>query len=289
MAEITDFEYYSDENQWGNYQFTFLEELVNNFQQNYLGDNTVVGYVPRHKIVGRVKQCIREFHFSMLNQARVVELELGDALDIILPPDYIDYIRISWLDQNTGIIRPMSVNRNTTLGVSYLQDNEAYVIFDDDGAIIEGTTISESINDNLPIPQIDPTLYPNGCYRYGIGQPLFDLDTSRNFNGTFNSDNSRIHFGSESAERIILLEYVSDGLKVPEEEMKVHKFAEQALYAWVYNELVKPMATSIVPNYEKRDIKKNYDTLSRNARLKLLKIKPQEFIQAWKAQNQWVR
>jgi len=280
----TDQVYYENEDLHGNYAFTFLEELVNNFIENYTGDNTVVGNIPRRKIVGKVKQCIREFHFSVLNQVKVVELELGDSLDIILPPDFVSVVRISWLDQITGQIRPMSVNRNTTLGVSYLQDFEAYVLFDDNGDIIEGTTISEDVNDNLPIVNTDN--YPNGYCRYDV-DTQWNFDTSRNFNGTFNSDNSRIHFGSESAERIILLEYVSDGLAVSESEMKVHKFCEMALYAFVYNELVK--SDIRVPNYEKRDIKKNYDTLVRNAKVKLLGIRPQEFLQAWKVQNTPIR
>jgi len=281
----TDQIYYENEENWGNYQFVNLEDLVNNFLQNYTGDSTLLGQINRSRVIYQVKQCVREFHYGMLNQVKVAELSLGDTLDVILPPSYVDYVRISWLDQTTGQIRPMSVNRNTPLSVSYLQDSLAYILFDNNGDTLVGTSISEHINNNLP-PVIDVNNYPNGCNYYGI-DPQWQLDTSRNFNGTFNSDNTRIHFGSESSERLIVLEYISDGLEALEADIKIHKFAEDACYAYVHKRLAE--SSIRVPDYEKRRLKKEYDTLVRNAKVRLLNIKPQEFLQAWKVQNTPIR
>jgi len=197
----------------------------------------------------------------------------------------VNYVRISWVDQVTGKIRPMSQNRHTPLGIAYLQDNLGDILFDNNGEILEGTTAIEAINDNLPnnnLINVYPN-YPYGCFgnysRYTI-DPIFNLDTTINFNGTFAINDKRIHFGADSESRIILLEYISDGLQVLETEMKIHKFAEQALYDYVHYNLGRNSIR--LPDYEKRNLKKAYDTSSRNARLKMLGIKPQEFIAQWR-------
>jgi hypothetical protein len=189
----------------------------------------------------------------------------------------------------------MSQNRHFPLGIAYLQDNEADILFDNNGEILEGTTAIEAINDSLPSNPIENFEnfplggygYWNGYTRYGINQPIWNLDTSQNFNGTFTINNQRIHFGSDSHERIILLEYVSDGLDILEADMKVHKFAELALYEYINRQLSQNSIR--IPDYEKRNIKKAYDTAYRNARVKLLGIKGTEFIQAWKQGKTTIR
>ena len=284
--------YYSDEDLHGEYAFVGIEDLVNNFLQNYTGDDTLLGHVPRQKVVYQVKQGIREFTMGFLNQVRAVELELNDANNIILPVDFVQYVRISWVDQRTGRIRPMSQNRHTPLGVAYLQDNVGDILFDNNGEILEGTTAIEAINDNLPANPSDFPNYPYGCFgiysRYQL-DPIFNYDTTINSNGTFNINDKRIHFGADSTSRIILLEYISDGLQVAEDEIKIHKFAEVALYDYIHHNLAKAMIATRVPDYEKRNLKKAYDTSSRNARLKLLKINPTELIQLWKAGKTTIR
>lgn len=290
------FEYYSNEDNFGDYAFVGIEDLVNNFLQNYTGDETLLGYVPRQKVVYQVKQAIREFSIGFLNQVRVVELELNDANNIILPPDFISYVRISWVNKKTGRIQPMSQNKHHPLGIAYLQDNTGDILFDNNGEILEGTTAIEAINDAIDVPSIesfDASLFPNFPYGYFGGytryqiNPIYNYDTTINTNGTFDINDKRIHFGSDSVERIILLEYISDGLQVAESEMKVHKFAEQSVYDYVHYNLAR---TSIrVADYEKRNLKKAYDTSSRNAKVRMLGIKPQEFLQLWKQGKTTIR
>ena len=284
--------YYEDEDNHGSYQFVPIEQIVNNFTQNYLGDDTLHGPIPRSKVIYQAKQGIREFTFGALKSPKVVELELGDNLDIIKPPDYVDYIRISWVNKETGQIHPMSVNNKTPLGVAYLQDNSAEILFDNDGDILIGTTAIEHINDIKKHNNTDG--FNNGGFygAYGWGNwysinTNWRLDTRLNANGTFNVDEKRIHFSSESADRIILLEYISDGNELLEKDMKIHKFAEDALYAYINDRLAKNSIR--IPDYEKRNLKKNYDTLYRNARVRLLNIKPAEFMQQFKQSKIWVR
>lgn len=292
MSAQIPFDYYTDEEQHGSYQFIPLEQIVNNFTQNYLGDDTLHGNIPRSKVIYQAKQGIREFTFGALKSPKVVELELGDNLDIIKPYDYVDYIRISWVDKETGQIHPMSVNTKTPLGIAHLQDNSAEILFDNEGDILIGTTAIEHINDTLKRHDTDNLNIAGfyGAYGWGNWYSInqnWRLDTRLNANGTFNVDEKRIHFSSENAERIILLEYISDGNELLEKDMKIPKFAEDALYCFINNKLAQNSIR--LPDYEKRNIKKAFDTSYRNARVRLLNLKPQEFLQQWKASKIWIR
>ena len=284
--------YYENEDAHGSYQFVPIEQIVNNFTQNYLGDDTLHGNIPRSKVIYQAKQGIREFTFGALKSPKVVELELGDNLDIIKPPDYVDYIRISWVNKETGQIHPMSVNNKTPLGVAYLQDNSAEILFDNDGDILIGTTAIEHINDIKKHHNTDNSNNGGFYGAYGWGNwyninTNWRLDTTLNANGTFNVDEKRIHFSSESADRIILLEYISDGNELLEKDLKIHKFCESALYDFINNKLAQNSIR--LPDYEKRNIKKAFDTSYRNARVRMLQIKPAEFMQQFKQNKIWVR
>jgi len=282
-------QYYDSGNSenYGDYAFVGIEQLVNSFMGSYSGDDTLLGYIPRHKAVKKLKEQIRELTFTTLHQPKVVELDLGDNLDIIKPQDYVDYIRISYVDKVNGRIMPMSENRHTPLGVAYLQDQDANILFDDQGDVLIGTTILEQESNKQNTSILEGVTVDGRCTEYFIDRPLYNMDTTQNFNGTFSQNDNRIHFSSDAASKTILLEYISDGLNVAEESIKIHKYAEQALYASVHYELCK--ASIKVPNYEKANVKKERDTLVRNAKVRLLNIKPAEFIQALKAFNKWIR
>jgi hypothetical protein len=273
--------YYENQENHGDYAYETLENLVNNYEQNFTGDNTLLGHTPRRQVLFWMKKGIQQFTFNALKEVKAVELELTDNLDIILPPDYVEYVRISWLDVNTGELRPMSENKKLTLATSYLQDNDANILFDDEGEILEGTTATELINSTIP----DNVKSYSFCSRDN-----WDLDTSINGNGNFNIDKrvGRIHFSSDNASRIIVLEYISDGLEYTDEEnIKVSKLAEMALYSWCSWNLLNNKIG--VPDYEKRRAKKDYDTAYRNSKIKLMGIKMHEIAQAIKKANSWFK
>ena len=69
-----------------------------------------------------------------------------------------------------------------------------------------------------------------------------------NRNGMFIIDeaNGKINFSSNLVETVITLKYISDGLGT-DDEMKVHKFAEEAIYKHVAHAILSSMAN--VPEY----------------------------------------
>lgn len=285
--------YYADEALYGNYQFESLENIVNNFIVNFTGDDKTLGKVSRHTIVYWAKEGVREFHNNVLRCIGKVELELGDNLDVILPPDFVDYVRISWLDQKTGMFRPMSENTKYEIGTSYLQDNTADILFDDAGQILEGTSAVEIVNDRLS-SQYPNSGLRNDCnirrYSRCYNDADWNLETGRNFNGVFNFDpnKKRIHFSSTNASDIIILEYLSDGLSFDNEtDISIHKKAVVALNSWINWNLLG--LKEGVQEYKVQRARAKYFADKRNASARLMGIRIAQFTQAIKQNNMWFK
>lgn len=282
MSSLNGQVYYENEGNHGNFQYETLENMVNNYTQNFTGDSSVLGIVPRRQVLFWMKKGIQQFTFDALKEVKVVELELGEDLSIITPPDYVQYVRISWLNKQTGQFRPISENRRMAIATAYLQDHEAKILFDDQGNILEGTSASELIHSNQS---------NNGVNDYCLcDDQKWSLDTSKNGNGDFNIDKraGKIRFSSDNEERIIILEYISDGLEYSNEsDIKVNKMAEMALYAyvtWNLSSLKIGIQEYIVNRY-----KKDFDTKFRNCKIKMMNLRVSEVALMLQGQKRWIR
>jgi len=295
MPSQNPLQYYSDPNS-ESYVYISLEQMINNFMANNVGDHLVLNNVTRYQVIYQFKQALKQFTFDVLNEIRAIELELGDTLEITLPPDYVNYVRISWLNKHTGEFHPLSVNRNTNPFVQgYLQDHDYEILFDNDGFPLEGTSYTETVNDSLPHNQTDSCRQyylacGGGCVSCTCGRPnVWNFDTTKNYNGTFNIDNrnKKIHFSSDNLSRTIILEYVSDGLEYADsDDVKINKLAETALIAMVYAELIEMQLG--VPEYKVKEARKKANTLLRNAKIKCSNIKIPQIAEIMRGRKKWI-
>jgi len=108
--------------------------------------------------------------------------------------------------------------------------------------------------------------------RYGLdpqhaqGNGTFYIDTKTGF----------IHFGSSLSGKTIVLHYISDGLGT-DEEMVVHKFAEEAIYKWIAYGIIS--SRSNMPEYIVQRFKRERFAEARKAKIRLSNIKIEEFAQ----------
>ena len=273
--------YYEYETQHGSYVYVTLEEMVLNFIANYTGDGYLLVNPSRSKIIYQFKQGIKKFSMNALREVKAVELELGDTLDIILPPDYVNYARISYVNPDSGDLMVLSENTKAPMATAYLQDHTAEILFDDQGFVLEGTTFFSELNDKVKQKNILGSCSSDQDFR---------LDTTQNANGTFHIDTraGKIHFSSDNAIRVIMLEYISDGLEYSNEsDIKVSKMAEEALYNFVNYELVRNIFG--VPMYEKMAAKKNWESAYKNAKIALMNIKISDVMLCLNAKRKHIR
>lgn len=248
MPYINNLQYYTNggiaptDKNWGSYQYVSLADIVNNYMLINVGDDKLVNNVKRYEVLFHAKRGLQELNYDALKNIKKIELDLGNSLKMVLPPDYVNYIRISINVE--GVLYPLHENRQAMSATAYLQDNNYNILFDSSGEIITGTSMLE-IKQGQMQQYFGPGAY-NGCmgwcwggdwyFEYQIGA-RYGLDPeSANINPTFeiNPDSGVINFSSGARNRVIVLEYISDGMQNGnDDKVTVNKLFEDYIYAYI--------------------------------------------------------
>ena len=107
-------------------------------------------------------------------------------------------------------------------------------------------------------------------------------------NGWFNINNrdGLMSFSSNLADRLIVLEYVSDGLGY-DIDTKVPKMAEDALYASILYSMISTRAGQ--QEYLVARLQKDRRAKLRNAKIRLSNIKLDEIVQVMRGKSKWIK
>ncbi len=73
----------------GYYRRTSLEDVINNFIVAYIGEDKALSKVPRYEVDFWAQRGVQEFSYDILHSEKSIEVELGDALTVPLPQDYV--------------------------------------------------------------------------------------------------------------------------------------------------------------------------------------------------------
>lgn len=276
-------DYYTTQSNWGNYQYITLSQLVDNFMLNYVGDDRLLSNVKRYNILSHMKRGIQEFNYDTVKEVRVMEVELSDNLLLTLPSDFVSYVRVSVLGSD-GLLKTLSKDSRTLIGTAYLQDNNYELLFDQDGYPLQANeTETFKSYSSISFSKDNSDL---GDYK----SSSLGIETNQNKNGYFTIDKRKgvMSFSSNIGNRIIVLEYISDGLEYNDgDDVQVHKFAEQALYNYVRYMLLsnKYGVQEYIVNRAKRD----YYSELKNASIRLMEVKGTELLILLKGRNKWLK
>jgi hypothetical protein len=128
----------------------------------------------------------------------------------------------------------------------------------------------------------DDTEWVNEGQRYGI-----DPQHAQNNGSYYIDDNTGlIHFNSFINGKTIVLDYLSDSLGT-DEEMKVHKFAEEAVYKCIAYAIMSTRAN--VQEYIVRRFQKDKFAAVRKAKLRLSNIKLEELTQILRGKSKHIK
>lgn len=277
-------DYYQNESNWGDYQYIPLSQLVDNFMLEQIGDDRLLSNVKRYNVLQHFKRGIQEFNYDTLKEIKVVELELNDNLLLTLPHDYVSYVRVSVLGID-GLLRPLSQDSRTLIGRAYLQDHEYNILFDEDGYPLEANE-----TETFKRYSLTSATSPDICEEYEYNSPNFGLNPNLNANGYFSIDKRKgvMSFSSNIKGRIIVLEYVSDGLEYNNgDEIMVHKFAEQALYSYVKYALLNNKYG--VQEYIINRAKKDYYRDLQNTNIRMLNLNGSELLILLNGRKKWLK
>jgi hypothetical protein len=285
----TDKDYYQETSNWGEDQYVKLSDVINNFMIINVGDNKLINEISRFDIIFHAKRGLQELHYDALNDVRAIEMEMPDTLQVVLPRDYVRLIRVSWVD-GKGKLHPMTTgNFTTSVNQAFLQDDQGGIIFSD-GAneeALEGTPLMDIRNMQVAENQ-DPNGDPLNNLVLG---GRFGMDTvNANVNGTYNVNKSLgvIRFSSDVAGKLIVIEYITDGLSnMAESDLKIHKLAEDYLYKYILHEVIRNKYG--VQEYIVRRIKKDVFASLKNTKIRMMDIHPLDLLMALKGKNKWIK
>ena len=285
-------------NNQGTYQFVSLADLVHNFMVAYVGTDKIIPRVKRSDVVFHAKRGLQEFSYDTLRSVKSQELTIPNSLSLIIPQDYVNYVELSWVDQSgvKHIIYPTTLTSNPKAPL--IQDNLGVPTQDEYGDNLESlqsvtnerwrTANQKNLAGYNSGDFSETDVYGNVWWKNVYGQRYgLNPETSQK-NGWFTIDPRRnvFAFSSNLANKIIILQYISDGLAY-DEDTKIPKLAEDAMYAHILYSLtsVKPK----VPEYIVQRYKKDRSAKLRNAKIRLSEIKMGAFTQVMRGKSKWIK
>ena len=307
MSYITDYQYYennqtvpTDEN-WGSYQYVSLDDIVNNFMLMYQGNNELLNNINRYQVLFFAKRAIQELNYDAMKEIKILQLQICDQLRFVLPPDYVNWVRISCYKD--GVLQPLTENIQTNWSDAYLQDHECRVLFDAYGAVLKPESSKLDIdritkqkrsiylNEGSPYNGLMGYFFEGNWYfDYNVGG-RFGLNTeTANSNPTFsiNKRGGVINFSSGVAGELVVLEYVSDGMeKGNDSKVSVNKLFEDYIYAAIKYSLLNNRLSA--QEYVINRARKDKSSLLRNAKLRLSNMHPGRLLMNLRGQAKWIK
>ena len=289
------------EDNYGSYEYIKLSDAIDNFMVGYVGDGKLIQTAKKSDVLFFAKRSLQEFSYDTLKSVHSQELTVPPSLSVVLPQDYVNYVRVSFIDQ-LGVKRIIYPANNLTIHPyeNPIQDAQGIPTQDNFGENLEGTSITEErwakANDNLLNGQfannIDEAIdFQNaygfeGSWNWGRQYGLDPQLAQSNGWFTLNEREGKMSFSSNLANRLIVLEYISDGL-AHDVDTKVPKLAEDALYASILHSIISTRSGQ--QEYLVQRLQKDRRAKLRNAKIRLSNIKLDEIVQVMRGKSKWIK
>lgn len=273
------------QNNYGGYSYVKLVDVINTFIATYVGTGKLIPSVKRTDVVFHAKRGLQEFSYDTLKSIKSQEVTVTPSLSMIIPQDYVNYVRLSWIDAH-GVKHIIYPSDNLTIKPTDvpLQTVEGDFIQDGLGANTQGSSKTSSRWNDLDQKRLSGGFddyqseienYYGDSYMFGhqqLGMRYGALPETTQVNGYFTMDAARgtISFSSDMNGRVVVLEYISDGL-AHDIDSKVPKMAEEAMYIHIAYSILA--GRSGVQEYVVQRFKKDRRAALRNAKIRLSDIK----------------
>ena len=280
-------ESYYEGGDFGGYQFVPVSDIITNFILMFTGEGKVIPKASRSEIQMHARRCVQEFSYDIFKTTKSQEIELPPTLTMVLPQDYVNWVKISKIDAN-GIERPLQPVRITSNPTAILQDNDYNYTYDGDGNVLLAANSVTWEKNREGSQDVSVTNYAD-VHEEGIRGERFGLDPEHaSINGGFFIDEKMgvIHFTGALNGAIISLQYLSDGMGT-DEEMVAHKFAEDAIYKYILYTIVSISMNS--QEYLVRRYKQSYVAAKRVAKLRLSNLKAGAMTQILRGKSKQIK
>ena len=285
-------------NSHGSYEYTRLSDVIDNFLIAYVGPGKLITSVKRSNVVFHARRGLQEFSYDTLKSIKSSELTVPPSLSLTIPQDYVNYVGLGWVD-GLGVLHPMypTNNLNQSPYRTPAQDDLGNPIQDSNDSNAEVTSQMNATWDKT-----NPKLISGGftndvqganvlnrsVYDGALGQRYGQDPVTSQSNGWFkiNEREGTFSFTSNLANKLILLQYISDG-NAYDLDARIPKMAEEALYAHIIHAILA--TSSGVQEYIVRRFKQERSAKLRNAKIRLSNLKTEEITQVMRGKSKWLK
>jgi len=189
LLSQTQNQYYDPSNSgnYGNYQFTTLENIINAFMFIYVGENKILSKVNRTDVQFHAMRAVQELSYDILKSFKSQELEVPNSLSMILPQDYVNYTKVVRVGQD-GIEYPLYPARKTSAPFAITQNTDGTYDFGQQKRVItmtvQGLDVAVTyLNSTYLTLGYNTSANTQGFVSFQIDQDLADLNTYNNPSG----------------------------------------------------------------------------------------------------------
>ena len=134
LDNTTQNEYYNGSD-FGNYQFTSLDNIISQFEVAYVGENKIIPKIKRADIAFHAMRALQELSFDTLKSIKSQQIDIPASLTMVLPHDYVNYTKISWAD-SSGIKHPLYPTSSTSNPFQVKQESDGAYSFGEEVNIV---------------------------------------------------------------------------------------------------------------------------------------------------------
>ena len=139
-------EYYEG-NEYGSYQFTSLEDIINQFMVVYVGEDKIITKARKLDVTFHAQRALQELSFDTFKSIKSQEIVLPPSLTMPIPHDYVNYVKLTFTD-SAGVEHLLYPAIKTSNPLKLDQEDDGSYIFQaDENLVVNGdfeTTLQDS-------------------------------------------------------------------------------------------------------------------------------------------------
>ncbi len=279
--------YYSDSGDHGSYRYLTFLELVNGFNAAYVGHGKICEHVDARDINYHAIRALQELSYDTIKSKKDWEVVIPSTLVLVMPHDYINYIKLSWIDEGgiKHIIYPTRFTGNPSKSNQVIADHGG---FSSNATYSENSTTRERFEAREVDPNTGSHNTDKDVYDALLGSRYGLTPEHAQTNGSFyiDQDAGKFHFSSNMAGKTVMLEYITDGMVTDNsgespvlnpDATLIPKLAEEAIIKWILYGVL--LAKANTPAGLLAQIKKERFAETRKAKIRLSNFKSEEITQ----------
>jgi hypothetical protein len=146
LLNQTQQQYYQG-NDFGNYQFISLAEVINQFMVAYVGEEKLINKARKVDVQFHAMRGLQELSFDTFKSTKAYEIVVPSNLQMILPHDYVNYVKLSWSDAG-GIEHVLYPAIKTSNPLSIDQEADGDYIFQTDEELVDNGDYSVDLSNS---------------------------------------------------------------------------------------------------------------------------------------------